>query len=215
MPAAKTKKPKPAKVVGPDDLTREAAGNYVSGDGRFEVRQSDASWYLVDREQANEFGQELIHGPFPTLKSVKQAIPGSRELKPLLRSQRRPVKPATKPEAKKPQSWIDKLDPKDATEVRTLVRALEREGIDDAEALVRKDRGGLSPAVAQRLLDRRIEEVIDSFPADERALANRVIGRLGKAISASEGQHQSLPGWALFETGARREPTSRRLRFGG
>ena len=47
MPAAKKPKPEPQ----PDDLVRQEAGNYLSGDGRFAVRQSDANWYVVDREQ--------------------------------------------------------------------------------------------------------------------------------------------------------------------
>ena len=76
MPSAKPKKP--PKQVAADDLVRETAGNYVSGDRRFEVRQSDSTWYVVDREQTNEFGQELIHGPFGSMKAAKAAVPESR-----------------------------------------------------------------------------------------------------------------------------------------
>jgi len=42
MPTAKQKKP--PKQVEPNDLVRKTAGNYVSGDARFEVRQSDTNW---------------------------------------------------------------------------------------------------------------------------------------------------------------------------
>src|SRR3982750_3508919 len=87
MAAARAKKEKPAP--GPNDVVRESAGVYRSGDGRFEVQKSDVGWYIVDTEQANEFGQQLMHGPLPTLASVKAQIPGARDIKPLLR-----VKPA-------------------------------------------------------------------------------------------------------------------------
>lgn len=78
----------------PDDVIRQEAGSYVSGDGRFEIRQSEADWYLVDTEQTNELGQELMQGPFASLKAAREAMPGARSIKPLLRSQRRPGRPA-------------------------------------------------------------------------------------------------------------------------
>lgn len=62
----------------PDKLIRQAAGDYRTADDRFEVRQADVGWFLVDSEQANEFDQELIHGPFGTMKAVRAAIPGAR-----------------------------------------------------------------------------------------------------------------------------------------
>ncbi len=84
MSAARAKKEKPAP--GPDDLVRASAGSYRTGDGRFEVQKSDVGWYIVDTAQANEFGQQLIHGPVPTLDGVRIAIPGARDIKPLLRT---------------------------------------------------------------------------------------------------------------------------------
>lgn len=215
MPSAKAKKP--TKPPEPDDVVRESAGTYVSGDRRFSIRQSDSSWYVVDNEQTNEFGQELIHGPFGSLKDAKAAMPGARDIKPLLRSQPRP-KPAPMkkaPAPAPPKSWIDKLPRDEATEVRRLIRALEREGIDDAEALVKRDRAGLQPAISSTLLERRIAAVIDVLPEKERAAARRLVSRLGDVISASDAGDAPLPGWALFETGAGREPTKRRLRLGG
>src|SRR3954453_21547278 len=118
--------------AGPNDLVRESAGVYRSGDGRFEVQKSDLGWYLVDTEQANEFGQQLIHGPLPTLDAVRKAIPGARDLKPLLRV--RPTKGAMnepaagnrksqriEPPPPPPPSWIDRLPEKEASEVRRLI----------------------------------------------------------------------------------------------
>src|SRR4051812_50174982 len=111
---AKTEKPPP----GPNHLVRESAGVYRSGDGRFEVQKSDVGWYLVDTEQANEFGQQLIYGPFPTLEAIRGAVAGTREIKPLLRG-RAPkagtrktgavAKGSPKPPPQPPPSWIAEL----------------------------------------------------------------------------------------------------------
>lgn len=214
-PRSQPRQKKPPRPVEPDDLVRETAGNYVSGDGRFEVRQSDSTWFVVDREQTNEFGQELIHGPFASLKGAKAALPGARDIKPLLRS-----RPRSKPTAEKrsapepPPSWIDRLPRGEAVEVRKLIRALEKEGIDGAEGLVRRDRAGLQPAIAQALLERRVETAINKLPEKDRAVARRVVDSLGEVISSSEASGDPLPGWALFETGPGREPTKRRMRVG-
>ena len=221
MPAAKTKKPKPE--AQPDDLVRQEAGNYLSGDGRFEVRQSDANWYVVDREQTNEFGQELIHGPYGSMKEAKAAMPGTRDITPLLRSRARATKPAVKPAkadsqptAKPPlQTWIDRLPKQEQVKVKALVRALDKEGVADAEALVRKDRQGLLPAVAIELLNRRLADVVQKLPEKDRPLARKLIDQLGGVITSGEKLPHPLPGWALYETGEGREPTKRRVRVGG
>lgn len=221
MPSTKlkprTKAPKkPPKQVGPDDVVRETAGNYVSGDARFEIRQSDSTWYLVDRKQTNEFGQELLHGPFGSLKAARAAMPGARDIKPLLRSRQR-SKPS--PTARKkapvppPPSWIDRLPTAEAAEVRRTIRALEKEGIDDAEALTRRDREGLLPAISSRLLARRIDQLMADLPGADQALARKVLASLNEVISANDAPG-TLPGWALFETGPGREATKRRLRLG-
>ena len=214
MPSAKPKRPK--KPPEPDDVVRETAGNYVSGDGRFEVRQSDSTWYLVDRKQSNEFGQELLHGPVESLKAARAAMPGARDIKPLLRSQQRSKSrqaPKKKAPAPPPSSWIDRLPRDEAAEVRRTIRALEKEGIDDAEALARRDHDALLPAIAARLLERRVAAEIEELPEKDRALARRLVGRLGEVISASGVTPDPLPGWALFETDTQKEPTKRRLRL--
>lgn len=218
MPKAAKQKP-PKKPPEPDDLVRESAGSYVSGDDRFEVRQSETTWYLVDRQQTNELGQELMHGPFPSMKAAREAMPGARDVKPLLRSRARtPSRPAAKiaaPPKPPPTTWIDRLPAAEASELRRLIRALEREGIEDAEALVRRDRGGLQPAIASALLDRQIGVLIDALPENERALGRKLVAQIGEVLNASDATPGSLPGWALFETGPGREPTKRRLRLGG
>lgn len=124
VPSAKIKNQPPQ---GPDDLVRESAGAYRSGDERFRVEKSDVGWYLIDSEQANEFGQQLIHGPLPTLDAVRKQMPGARELKLLLRVQPPKRRAPTSRDAAKavrqapaplppPASWIDRLPGKEATE---------------------------------------------------------------------------------------------------
>lgn len=210
MPTAK----KPRKPTDPDDLIRQEAGNYLSGDERFEVRQSDAAWYLVDRQQTNEFGQELMHGPFGSMKAAKAAMPGARDIKPLLRSVKRPSKPSPKREPPKPPpSWIDKLPEADASTVRKQIRALQRNGVDDPEAVVRKDRQAGTPAVATALLRRELDQAIDKLAKDDQAAARAALDQISQVLSAGDRNRDPLPGWALVEIGPDREPTGRRLRI--
>lgn len=209
----KSKQPKPAP--GPDDIVRSGAGEYASGDGRFVVRQSDAAWYLVDAQQANEFGQELIHGPFRTLKEARSAMPGARSVKPLLRSQARPKRtgPKAAPPPRPKETWIDRLDPKEASEVRGLIRALEREGITSADDLVRSDRGGAIPRVTARLIELRLQQIIAAAPeSDTERVRDAVEAAVAVLADQGSAPGRGLPGWAIFETGRGGEPTARRVR---
>lgn len=196
----------------PDKLVRRQAGAYRTADDRFEVREADVGWFLVDTEQANEFGQELLHGPFETLKAVRAALPGARKTTPIPRRAARAPKGRSKKreEPQAPPSWIDRLPPPDAKEARALIRALEREdmGAEEAEALVRRDREGLEPAIAMRRIERRLDALLDKAGADERALARRILRLL-----SSDGQRRAdgLPGWTLVELGPEDEPPNRRI----
>jgi len=167
MAAARAKKDKPAP--GPDDLVRESAGAYTTGDGRFRVEKSGVGWYLLDNDQANEFGQQLIHGPLPTLDAVREQIPGAREIKPLLRVRPSKTKPPTSRGAARqerpapappppPASWIDRLPGKEATDVRRLIRALEHDARSSTSNLrwtVSARR--LSSVVSRRSLTRTVQ----------------------------------------------------------
>lgn len=206
---AKSAEAKPAKAkkeVGPDDVVRQTAGSYLSGDGRFEVRQSDSNWYVVDTAQANEFGQELMHGPFGSLKEATAAIPGARDVKPLLKSTPRPVKPAPKPE----KSWLDKLPANERREARDLIRALEREGMPSAEDLVRRHRNDTAPTIATRLIERHLNVLIGEQPDRDQAteLVRRVV-----EILTNEGARarRPVPGWTLVEVATDDEPPTRRI----
>lgn len=200
MPTKKKEKAPP----GPDDLVRESAGLYKTGDGRFEVQKTDLGWYLVDTAQANEFGQQLIHGPLQTLGAVREAIPGARDIKPLLRV--RPKKQKADSGAQPPApppSWIDQLPEKEAAQVRSLVRALDKEGVSDAEGLVRRHRDDVAPLIATRVVEHRLQSLVEAEPEDARAHAADVVRRVVDVLAdAGTSVQRPLPGWALVEVRA-------------
>jgi hypothetical protein len=203
----------------PDKLVRQQAGTYRTGDERFEIREADVGWFLVDSEQTNEFGQELIQGPFATLKAVRAVLPTARTAKAAgaTRAPKKAAKPAKaakrdEPPKPPPPSWIDQLPKAEGAGVRKLIGALEREGIADAEALVRRDREGLLPAVATRLIERRLEALVDHLPDGEQKAGRALVRRVAELLS-SEGtaRRDSLPGWTLVEVDAEPEPPNRRI----
>lgn len=209
-----------SKADVPDDpnkLVRQQAGTYRTGDERFEVREADVGWFLVDSEQTNEFGQELIQGPFATLKAIREVLPEKRATakaapgrKRSSPSRKRAAKPAPEPEPP-PPSWIDQLPRADAAAVRRLIGALEREGIDGAEALVRRDRDGLLAAVAARLIERRLEALVGELPAEGRDAARAFVHRVANVLGAEGKPRDPLPGWTLVEVGPGAEPPNRRI----
>ena len=187
----------------PDKLVRRSAGSYRTSDDRFEARQGAVGWFLVDTEQSNEFGQELMHGPYTSLKALRAAIPDARTSKvtpmPKAKAAGKTTKAAgrgkrAEPKPEAPPSWIDKLPPAEGREVRRRMAALERAGIEDAELLLRRDRDGLLPAVAVRLIERRLAELAEGS-AEER----RIVQRVAEILSAEGRATTDLPGWALVE----------------
>jgi hypothetical protein len=215
---AATKKGKSEEPTDPDSLVREAAGRYRSGDGRFQVQQSDSTWFLLDTQQTNELGQELIHGPFGALKAARDAIPGARHVKPLPRSRSRPAGRTTakEPPPPPPPSWIDQLPSDEAAGVRRLIRALESEGLTGAEELVRSDRKGARPEVASRLIRRRLEALVADVPEEERKRALELIDRaLEIATDDGDSVPKPMPRWALIEIGPEGDPPNRRIRIRG
>ena len=211
--SAKPKAPKAPKKVDPDKLVREQGGTYRSGDERFEVREGSTGWFVTDAEQTNDFGQELISGPYPTLKAAREALPDLREAKVVpmrRRSTSKPPKEKTPTAKPAPTTWIDNLPKDEAVEVRRQVAALERAGINDAEALVRRDRDGLLPAIATRLLEQQLEALADELPDPAREGARQLIRRAAEVITAG-GAATGLPGWTLVETGPEPEPPNRRV----
>ena len=100
-----------------------------------------------------------------------------------------------------PRTWLDELadrDPEMAKRATKLVSALEREGIDDADAVVRRDILGDRPAIATRLLARDVLKAIARLNEPSAAeLAATVAG-----VLATSPKRGGLPGWDLRERDA-------------
>lgn len=212
-----TSKATKAKAPDPDRLSRGEDGAYRSEDARFEVRDGGTGWFVTDTQRTNDFGQDLVVGPYATLKIARATLPDLRDAKivPL----RRPAKaaPATKPSSQskpkpKPKTWIDDLSKADATNVRGLIAALEDAGISDADALVRRDRDGLFPAIATRLIERDLDALADELPEPAREGARQLIHRAAEIITASGANpSKGIPGWSLIELGPEPDPPNRRI----
>jgi hypothetical protein len=119
-----------------------------------------------------------------------------------------PPEPGTEPEpAPPPRTWLDDLEEADrdaAVRAHRLIAALEHEGVADAEAIVRRDLLGGTPAVATRLLARAI---LASIAALRDPSAAEVVGAVMAAVATSP-RRAGVPGWELTErdgpTGERR-----------
>jgi GNAT superfamily N-acetyltransferase len=79
---------KPQQPPDPNRLIRVEARRYRSADDRFEVRDGGTGWFLTDAQQRNDFGQELVTGPYATLATVRETLPEARRttLRPLPRA---------------------------------------------------------------------------------------------------------------------------------
>jgi hypothetical protein len=214
MPKAKA----PAKTDAasdPNKLARKKAGTYQTADERFEVRQAALGWFLIDSTATDELGQELVRGPFPTLSAVREALPDARRttLKPLPHRSAAGGKAAAKPKpAPRPASWLDRLPAAEATAARRLIRALELEGVTDAEQLVRDARKDREPVVARRVLDRRLEAIVRDLPEDERETARHVMQRVLELLTITGTTlFEPLPGWTLVEIGPESGQPNRRI----
>ena len=218
---AKSTKGRAAAAADPDKLLRETAGRYRTADDRFEVRDAGTGWFLVDTEQTNDFGQELIQGPFATLAAVREAIPPARSAKVTAlrppkvakgsgtgRNQRKAAKPEPPPP---PPTWIDRLRSDEAVAVRRAIRGLERMGVDHAEELVQRDHEGIGPAVVTRVVEARLEAIVGDLPERARPGGRELIGRVAAALTAEGAPRDGLPGWALVEIGPEPEPPNRRI----
>jgi hypothetical protein len=199
----------------PNKLARKKAGTYQTADERFEVRQAALGWFLIDSTATDELGQELVRGPFPTLNAAREAMPDARRttLKPLPRPKAVPSQSKAKPKsAPAPTTWIDRLPKAEATAARRLIHALELEGVPDAEQLVRDARKDREPTVARRVLEGRLEAIVDDLPDDERDISRHVMQRVLELLTKTGTTlFEPLPGWALVELGAEPGPPNRRI----
>jgi GNAT superfamily N-acetyltransferase len=120
---------KAARDPDPNRLIRDSAGAYRSEDGRFEVRDGGTGWFITDGQQTNEFGQELVIGPYATLAAVREALPEARRttIRPLPRptSPAEPEEVTTKKAGRKGRS-----KPKPAPPEHRLVKLLREAARD-------------------------------------------------------------------------------------
>ena len=220
MPRAKKQGSATADApVDPNKLVRKRAGVYRTADDRFEVRQAALGWFLIDSAITDQLGQELTRGPFPTLTAVGDELPEARRttIKPLPRPKAATGKAKSPSTAKQPPAppkptWIDRLPKGEAAEVRRLIRALELEEVSDAEPLVQRARRSGDPLIATRLLERRLEAMVEDLPAGERTNATQLVRRVADLLSGDGTKlFDPLPGWALVEVEAGGKPPPRRF----
>ena len=209
-PTARSAKPKP---VPP--WKRAEAGVYRSSDDRFSIQSEGPSrWFITDEQQQDELGLARTVGPFDTLDAAKAAADALRDEAPAasplaerIAKVDKPAKnaravkrtdeaPPPKPPPPPAKTWLDKLEDDDreaARHARRLIAALEDEGIEDADALVRRDITGNQPVIAARLLAREILAAVGraTKPA---SVVEAVVEALG-----SSKVRRGLPGWELVE----------------
>jgi hypothetical protein len=209
-PTARSSNPKP---VPP--WKRAEAGVYRSADERFSIQSEGPSrWFITDEEQQDELGLARTVGPFDTLDVAKDAAEALRDEAPAAsplagklkrggatapqgnlgtaKTQAKEPKPPPPP----PRTWLDKLEDDDreaARSARRLIAALEEEGIEDADALVRRDITGKQPVVAARLLAREILASIGTASKPDS-----VVEAVVEVIGSSKVR-RGLPGWELVE----------------
>ena len=76
-----------------------------------------------------------------------------------------------------------------------MIDALEKEGVDDAESLVRRDILGNEPIVATRLLAR---DVLAAIAKLDDPAPTEVAAAVADALASSK-RRSNLPGWRLME----------------
>jgi hypothetical protein len=207
----KATKPKDDAGGDPDVLKRQSDGGYRSGDGRFSVEQANGSWFVADHEMADDFGQPRVIGPLATLKDAKVAIPRLRSEPTPLRKPVKQTKPKPKAEPEpKPETWLDRLDADERRRAHRIVRALEKEGLADADDLAQGLVAGTADvaALAQRLIRARLDASLADADADARRLVDDVLELL--AVDGGRTA-RDLPGWALVAVDADGSVTDRRL----
>jgi hypothetical protein len=248
-----------ARAAGKTTLPwqRTGAGSYRSSDARFEIgSDGPGRWYVRDTAERDELGLERTIGPFATLVAAKADAEARRgrapEASPLearlserrSESRRRDAPPAARPP--RPPTWLERLArsrPEEASRARGRIKSLERAGIVDAEAVVRRDIEADEPAVAEALLARSLGEAVRTA-IDPQALGAALAGAAapGAQPAASPDPHglvtviaervlsvaldeltrgrrehgaASLPGWRLVEEDPEHPGRGRRMRIAG
>jgi len=97
-----------------------------------------------------------------------------------------------------PRTWLDDLDDADrdaGLRARRLITRLEREGVADADAVVRRDLLGGTPAIATRLVARAVVAALSGLRDPSAADVATAVA----AALASSPKRAGLPGWELVE----------------
>ncbi len=207
----KKKSPKVDAGTDPDRLIRQPDGGYRSADERFTVEQANGSWFLADNETADDFGQPRVAGPFATLKVVRDAIPRARSGPTPMRKPIKQAKRTEKPTPpSKPETWLDLLAADERRRAERLVRALQKEGLADADDVAQGVIGGKpDKGLARRLLQGRLDRLLDDAKADKSA--RQLVSDAIRVLTEGGRLGRDLPGWALVETDPDGSPTERRV----
>lgn len=222
---------KNAPTADDTSLTRLGGGRWRTRDERFTIEPQSGTWVVVDAEQTDELGQPLVRGPFRSLAEAKVAIgtarAGGPAASPLAGRPRRgdaeakprasaapPAKAAGRasrdpkevPPAPAEPSWIADLGPADRGRARRVIEALERDGVADAESMVRRDLVGGVPALAALAVARRLAALDPDAPREEiaAALAEGRDERLGVRWRLVDGANRPID----LDTGRRGAPAS-------
>jgi len=155
-----------------------------------------------------------VAGPFATLKLVREAIPRTRSGPTPMRKPIKQSKPAATPAPPpRPETWLDRLSADDRRRAEKLIRALEKEGLPDAEDTAKaRIAGKADKDLARRLLRGRLDRLLDEAAADDDA--RRLVAEATQILTAARRIGPDLPGWALVETDPDGSPTDRRIDLG-
>ena len=109
-----------------------------------------------------------------------------------------------------PPAWLAKLAPEARTHAERSLAAATELGLDDAEALVKRDVLDDEPAVAEAVVLRRLALLVRELAgtdadAAERGRVTRIVGTVAEWLSnrgREPGPRLALPGWRLVEEGS-------------
>jgi hypothetical protein len=167
-----------AGMADEGSLKRLGGGRWQTRDGRFAIEPQSGTWAVVDGERTDELGLPLVRGPFASLTAAKADIDAARAegeatspLAERLTAKRAaargsearkgaPVAADAKRETAKrapaEPAWLRSLDGSKRERARALIARLTKEGVEDAEALVRSDLVGGQPALARLAIRRAL-----------------------------------------------------------
>jgi hypothetical protein len=222
-PPGRPPKPVTPKPITPRPVKpwkRVEAGRYRSSDERFTLASDGGGrWFVTDEAELDDLGLARTIGPFATLDAAKAATGDLRSrpatTSPLAarlaetasrsrravtgraatRATRRDAPPQPAPP---PRTWLDDLadrDPEAARRAHRLLDALAEAGLADADALVRRDTLGDTPAIAARLLARDLVTAVARLQNPRPADVVEAVA----AVLAGPPTRDGLPGWELVE----------------